>query len=222
MPYHDTLTEDIDRAKEIIEAGKPEPSSVDGLPAGLAKRFMEEAGTIIGVDVYPAYQLLKSFVKVLEEFPVKASIYEGQFTTLDEVGAQVKVLNEEVSHNRKRAEGLEERITKARSYLKRVDPRDVDALELGENPLEAVALSVMLHAQALAQENKNLKQTLNGILLKAQTPAEEKLREALEESLKLQSHYAGLLNHYDDGHRKVFKSAEEWVTVLDESKKVPG
>ena len=42
----------------------------------------------------------------------------------------------------------------------------------------------------------------------------EELEEALEESIKLQSHYAGLLNNYDDGKRIKFKDADEWIKRL--------
>lgn len=37
---------------------------------------------------------------------------------------------------------------------------------------------------------------------------------ALAESVKLQSHYAGLLNQYDGGQRIEFKDAEEWLARL--------
>lgn len=39
----------------------------------------------------------------------------------------------------------------------------------------------------------------------------EELREALEESVRLQSHYALLLNMYDGGKRLTFASADEWI-----------
>jgi len=42
-----------------------------------------------------------------------------------------------------------------------------------------------------------------------------KLWEALEESVKLQAHYAKLLNDFDGGRRVVFKGAEEWLDRLD-------
>lgn len=42
----------------------------------------------------------------------------------------------------------------------------------------------------------------------------DELRKALEESVKLQSHYAELLNGYDGGSRMTFKSAEEWIARL--------
>lgn len=37
---------------------------------------------------------------------------------------------------------------------------------------------------------------------------------ALEESVKLQSHYAGILNDYDGGMRMSFKDAKEWLERL--------
>lgn len=42
------------------------------------------------------------------------------------------------------------------------------------------------------------------------------LRSALEESLRLQAHYAKLLNMYDGGSRMVFGSVEEWLERLKE------
>ena len=44
---------------------------------------------------------------------------------------------------------------------------------------------------------------------------------ALEESLKLQSHYAALLNQYDGGERIVFKSTKEWIDRLKEVGTIP-
>ncbi len=42
------------------------------------------------------------------------------------------------------------------------------------------------------------------------------LERALEESVKLQSHYAGLLNQYDGGRRMQFKDADAWIKRLQE------
>lgn len=54
----------------------------------------------------------------------------------------------------------------------------------------------------------------------------DELYYALEESVKLQSHYANLLNMYDNGERIQFKDAKEWLLRLrknfDEAKKVYG
>lgn len=41
-----------------------------------------------------------------------------------------------------------------------------------------------------------------------------RMRGALDESVKLQSHYAKLLNMYDGGRRLQFKDGEEWVARL--------
>ena len=43
------------------------------------------------------------------------------------------------------------------------------------------------------------------------------LQYALEESVKLQNHYAGLLNDYDGGCRMRFQSARAWLKRLDET-----
>jgi hypothetical protein len=40
------------------------------------------------------------------------------------------------------------------------------------------------------------------------------LRKALDESVKLQSHYAQLLNGYDGGQRMEFASADAWIERL--------
>jgi len=45
-----------------------------------------------------------------------------------------------------------------------------------------------------------------------------KLLAALDESIKLQSHYAKLLNMYDDGKRMIFQSSDEWLVRLDHLK----
>lgn len=47
------------------------------------------------------------------------------------------------------------------------------------------------------------------------------LEKALSESLKLQSHYASLLNQWDGGHRIGFDSAEAWIRRLRETKTLP-
>jgi hypothetical protein len=40
------------------------------------------------------------------------------------------------------------------------------------------------------------------------------LQVALDESVKLQSHYAGILNDYDGGKRVQFANREEWIDRL--------
>jgi hypothetical protein len=43
----------------------------------------------------------------------------------------------------------------------------------------------------------------------------ENLEKALSESLKLQKHYAELLNCYDGGERITFDSIDEWLKRLE-------
>lgn len=45
---------------------------------------------------------------------------------------------------------------------------------------------------------------------------EMELRHALMESLRLQSHYAKLLNDYDGGKRLTFESVDAWLKRLRE------
>lgn len=51
--------------------------------------------------------------------------------------------------------------------------------------------------------------------------SKEDLLIALEESVKLQSHYAGLLNNYDGGKRIEFKTPEAWIARLRTTKTLP-
>jgi hypothetical protein len=46
---------------------------------------------------------------------------------------------------------------------------------------------------------------------------EEELEIALAESLKLQSHYAELLNIYDGGLRRGFETTGAWIARLKET-----
>jgi hypothetical protein len=47
------------------------------------------------------------------------------------------------------------------------------------------------------------------------------LRLALSESVKLQSHYAELLNMHDNGRRMRFASADEWIERLSKLGTIP-
>ena len=42
----------------------------------------------------------------------------------------------------------------------------------------------------------------------------KQLQEALNESIKFQSHYAELLNIHDGGERIIFKNSEQWIKRL--------
>lgn len=43
---------------------------------------------------------------------------------------------------------------------------------------------------------------------------------ALQESVKLQAHYAELLNMHDGGHRLIFLTPEEWLARLRQLEKL--
>ncbi len=49
-----------------------------------------------------------------------------------------------------------------------------------------------------------------------------RLRYALEQSLKLQAHYATLLNQYDGGKRLAFTEVDAWLRRLKETTYEPG
>jgi hypothetical protein len=44
----------------------------------------------------------------------------------------------------------------------------------------------------------------------------ERMSNALDEAMKLQTHYAELLNNYDGGKRVGFQSGEAWMDRLEE------
>jgi hypothetical protein len=48
----------------------------------------------------------------------------------------------------------------------------------------------------------------------------DELEYALEESVKLQSHYAKLLNMYDNGKRIEFPDAKSWLMRLRELERI--
>lgn len=53
-------------------------------------------------------------------------------------------------------------------------------------------------------------------LLRRQRDRIGELRHGLDESVKLQAHYAELLNMHDGGERRAFKDADEWLRRLGE------
>lgn len=50
-------------------------------------------------------------------------------------------------------------------------------------------------------------------------PTQEEIWEALEESVRLQSHYATLLNMHDGGQRLTFQSPHDWIERLRQVKR---
>lgn len=53
MTYHPTLTEDITRAKEILDRGRE-------------RDLPESGGAIYGADSFAAWKLLESFIEAIE------------------------------------------------------------------------------------------------------------------------------------------------------------
>ncbi len=87
-----------------------------------------------------------------------------------------------------------------------------------------------LNPPSLVQINKDLGATVaeemsNNILLQAEIDALKKerdeLRLALAASVKLQSHYAELLNGWDGGERLAFSDADAWIERLRVCKGIP-
>lgn len=70
----------------------------------------------------------------------------------------------------------------------------------GQNTLEAFILD---EVQRGKEEERNIKEAPKSVMLIA-----------LQESLKLQAHYAGILNDYDGGERMIFKSVSQWLERL--------
>lgn len=48
--------------------------------------------------------------------------------------------------------------------------------------------------------------------------SKDEILNALKESIKLQRHYAYLLNMHDGGRRRLFENYEEWIERLRETK----
>jgi hypothetical protein len=57
---------------------------------------------------------------------------------------------------------------------------------------------------------------LHELIAFATTEEIRRLRSALDESVKLQSHQARLLNQYDGGERKEFADGDAWIARLEE------
>lgn len=67
MSYYKTIDEDLQRAKEILEKGKPAPWETANFSPEVIEAFRQGGlGTIYGADVYAAYKLLESFVAEIE------------------------------------------------------------------------------------------------------------------------------------------------------------
>jgi hypothetical protein len=75
MSYYDTMDEDLQRAREILEKGKL-PIQDPAFPYGIQNPGLEEtSGTIYGADIYAAYKLIESFVKEIEDYAASFNLY---------------------------------------------------------------------------------------------------------------------------------------------------
>jgi hypothetical protein len=67
MSYYDTIDEDLQRAKEILQEGRLKDEDVpQHLSSDLRMHLIAQSGTIFGKDTYAAYKLLESFVEEIE------------------------------------------------------------------------------------------------------------------------------------------------------------
>jgi hypothetical protein len=62
---------------------------------------------------------------------------------------------------------------------------------------------------------------LEAAIAEALTAQAAVLRTALDESVRLQVHYAHLLNDYDGGRRLLFANADAWIARLVQTRAVP-
>lgn len=75
MPYYETIAQDLERAKDILERGALHPAD---LPIALREeRPYVAGGTIYGVDTYAAYKLLESFVTEIEDLHRSFELYHA-------------------------------------------------------------------------------------------------------------------------------------------------
>jgi hypothetical protein len=81
-----------------------------------------------------------------------------------------------------------------------------EAMRQAKSPIDHEALRE-IHEERLKNDQ------LRGLVRDLTTALENRNR-ALEESVKLQSHYAGLLNQMDGGRRLQFANGQEWEARL--------
>lgn len=80
-------------------------------------------------------------------------------------------------------------------------------------PAIAAGIKVWIEPSSIGDRRKVI-HLFNAMLRAAPPPEAGELRHALVESLKLQSHYAELLNMHDGGERIQFPTIEAWLERL--------
>ncbi len=99
-----------------------------------------------------------------------------------------------------------------------IDRATSELLEDYESKTEALAAKEVVEHQfsdfmeALAVTLKKA----NALTMQGALDEAALLRSSLEESVKLQSHYAKMLNVWDEGERRLFLTAEEWIKRVKE------
>lgn len=86
--------------------------------------------------------------------------------------------------------------------------------KIGE-PNDDVGCTVIADCEGNVRDLSHETMIANAAFIVRAVNAHEELVKALEESLKLQSHYAGLLNSYDSGERLTFSTVEQWLNRLN-------
>jgi hypothetical protein len=92
MSYYDTIDDDVKRAKEILERGKPAHDEVAYLAEPMRVAALGNGGAIHGADIYAAYKLLESFVAEIEQLRPAYSVAARLVGTLQ---ARVEDLEKE-------------------------------------------------------------------------------------------------------------------------------
>ena len=78
-----------------------------------------------------------------------------------------------------------------------------------------------LKAEFSAWQSEDCPHDLRAVSAELIVKAFPDLAKALEESVRLQTHYAELLNMHDGGERVGFETADEWINRLRECKVLP-
>lgn len=80
MTYYPTLAEDLARARDILEKGRPRVhGDVEELPPAVRAALANTGGMIFGADNYAAYKLLESFCEVLTAATAPPHMAPDQF-----------------------------------------------------------------------------------------------------------------------------------------------
>lgn len=83
--YFDTIAEDLARAKQILDKGKPAAwEEAQFTPEVIEALRKVGGGTIYGADIYAAYKLLESFVAEIERGQARVQELEREVARLKE------------------------------------------------------------------------------------------------------------------------------------------